>query len=63
MKVVQKLFITSCEDSMMWYSSKVGQYVPYLGEYPEAYKSIDNSGYSNIVRFEDAVLHDVPIDD
>jgi hypothetical protein len=58
---MQKLLITSCEDSMMWYSSRIGEYVPYLGEYPEAFKSIDNSGYTNVVRFDDAVL--VEIDD
>ncbi len=50
------LLITGCTDPLMWYSGKVGKHVPYCGTWPEGYKSREDAGYLNIVRFEDAVL-------
>jgi hypothetical protein len=52
------LLIKSCTDSLLWYSSLVGQNVPYLGRFPEAYKSRDLSGCTNIVHFKDAEIVD-----
>ncbi len=50
------LKITGCKDSSMWYRDKVGQYVGYCGTWPEGYKSREDAGYLNIVKFEDASL-------
>jgi len=44
----------------MWYAEKVGMYVPYCGTWPEGYKSREGTGYSNIVRFEDARIIHLP---
>ena len=49
-----RLLIKRCPDSQMWYRDKVGQTVPYEGKWPEGYKSREDAGYLNIVRFEDA---------
>ena len=49
-----KLLIKQCKDPQMWYAGKVGKHVPYLGVWPEAYKSREDAGYVNIVKFEDA---------
>lgn len=40
----------------MWYADKVGQLVPYLGDWPEGYKSREPAGFINVVRHEDAEL-------
>lgn len=55
-----RLLITGCSDPWMWYALKVGQYVPYVGTWPEGYKSREDSGHINIVKFEDAVLVHLP---
>jgi hypothetical protein len=56
------LKITKCSDSMMWYASHIGQYVPYLGEGEDArgpfYWSREDAGYKNIVLRDDAVIVD-----
>lgn len=45
---------------MMWYAKLVGQLVPYHGKWEgEGYKSVDNGGYTNIVKFEDATIEEV----
>ena len=49
-----RLLIKRCPDRMMWYRDKVGQTVPYEGKWPEGYKSREDAGYLNIVKFEDA---------
>lgn len=54
------LLITGCTDPSMWYAEKVGMYVPYCGTWPEGYKSREGTGYSNIVRFEDAIIIHLP---
>ena len=57
---MQMLRITACRDPMMWYADKVGTLVPYLGRWPEAYKSREPAGYVNRVEFGDAEVVDVP---
>ena len=59
------LRINQCPDPFMWYAGKVGGYVPYYGAWPEGYKSREDTGYLNIVKFEDAkIIHvsDVELD-
>ncbi len=53
-----KLLIKQCPDRMMWYRDKVGQTVPHVGKWPEGYKSREDEGYLNIVKFEDAEVVD-----
>lgn len=50
------LLITQCPDPLMWYAGKVGKHVPYCGTWPEGYKSREDAGYLNIVKFEDAMI-------
>lgn len=53
------LLITQCPDHLMWYASKVGEKVPYLGTWPhEGYKSREPAGHVNIVKFDDATIVD-----
>lgn len=51
---MSRLLIKRCPDFMMWYRDKIGQAVPHLGEWPEGYKSREDAGYVNVVRFQDA---------
>lgn len=53
MKVLK---IIKCNDPMLWYSEFVGKFVPYIGMWPECFKSREKAGYVNIVNFEDADL-------
>jgi hypothetical protein len=53
---MEMLKITNCADPMLWYADKVGDLVPYCGKWPEAYRSREPAGYSNIVKFEDAEI-------
>ena len=53
------LKIVRCSDSQMWYSDKIGQYVPFLGYIESDYKSREPAGYVNIVRRSDAVLEEI----
>lgn len=55
----KQLRITRCSDSLMWYANLVGQTVPYLGTWPEGYRSREPAGYINVVRFQDAEVIDV----
>jgi len=48
------LYIKRCLDPNMWYANKVGQYVPFVREYPECYMSYEDTGYLNIVMKCDA---------
>ena len=52
------LLIMRCRDPQMWYAHKIGMLVPYLGTYPECYKSREDDGYLNIVHFVDAKIVD-----
>lgn len=56
---MKKLKIIKCSDPMLWYADRVGELVPYLGTWPEAYRSQEPAGYVNIVQFEDAELVEV----
>ena len=49
-----QLRIISCADPQMWYANLIGLTVPYLGRWPEAYKSREPGGYINRVEFSDA---------
>ena len=40
----------------MWYAGLVGKTVPYLGRWPEAYKSRDTGGHINRVELADATI-------
>jgi len=60
---MKALRITRCADLLMWYAPLVGKVVPYLGEWPESgYKSREPGGYTNVVRFGDAVIIEVSDD-
>lgn len=54
------LRIKSCNDGMRWYSDKVGQLVPFLGNvgYGE-YKSREDAGFTNFVLHKDAEVVEV----
>ncbi|CAB5228671.1 hypothetical protein UFOVP1544_15 [uncultured Caudovirales phage] len=54
------LMILRCKDPFMWYANKVGDYVPYCGTWPEGFKSREDDGHSNIVKFEDAKIVHLP---
>jgi len=51
-----KLLIVQCPDPLMWYAGKIGQTVPYLGHWPESFRSREDAGYINIVKFADAKI-------
>lgn len=54
------LRITGCRDPQLWYADKVGQQVPFIGMWPEAYISRDTGGYINRVEFDDAEIVEAP---
>lgn len=54
------LRIKKCNDPLMWYAGKVGELVPYCGQWPEGYASREPAGFLNIVRFTDAEIEEVP---
>lgn len=56
---MKMLRITKCSDSLMWYSRLVGDLVPYCGQWPEAFKSLEPAGFLNRVEFEDAEIVEV----
>lgn len=52
---LRMLYITSCTDAMMWYSDRVGQFVPLVRRLPEGgWLSQEPGGLSNIVHKLDA---------
>jgi len=53
------LLITGAKDPLMWYADKIGMHVPYCGQWPEAYKSLEPAGYLNRVEFGDAEIVEV----
>lgn len=57
---MKKLLIKQCPDRMRWYSSLVGQLVPFGGDagYGEYY-SKEPEGYINFVQHEDAEIVEV----
>jgi len=56
---MKKLLIKQCPDRMRWYADLVGQYVDYLGDVGDEYKSREQSGCTNFVQYEDAEIVDV----
>lgn len=55
---MKKLLIENCSDPQLWYADFVGQKVELLREDSEGYWSREPSGYTNIVRREDAQVID-----
>ena len=51
---MRELRITGCTDRSMWYSSLVGERVPFLREEHDCYLSREPAGYVNIVKKADA---------
>lgn len=60
---MKALRITGCTDSMMWYSKRVGQLVPYLRTHSDCYMSLEPAGYKNIVHLKDAEIVEVTEDE
>jgi hypothetical protein len=58
---MQMLLIEKCDDPMMWYADNIFELVPYRGKFTEGYKSVDNEGFTNIVKFDDAKLVEVDV--
>lgn len=56
---MKKIKITSCDDAMMWYSDKVGETVPYLGEEGDIYWSREDAGFKNRVNKEHGKIIEV----
>jgi len=56
---MQALLIKRCPDGMRWYSTKIGQTVPFLGDVGNEYKSREDAGYINFVQYDDAELVDL----
>ena len=48
------LKIIKCNDPMRWYADKIGELVPYLGDFMGEYKSREDSGCTNFVQHGDA---------
>lgn len=60
-KKTYALKITGCSDASYWYSGMIGETVPYQGMLgDDGYRSREPAGYTNVVRFEDAELVEVP---
>lgn len=57
---MKMLLIKTCSDQMMWYATKVGQYVPFVRECSDCYLSREDAGYINVVLKKDAVVVDTP---
>jgi len=56
---MKKLLINQCPDPMRWYAPLVGQYVEYIGDVGDEYKSREQSGLINFVQYDDAEIVDV----
>jgi hypothetical protein len=54
--MMHMLRITQCRDPLMWYSGLIGELVPFCGQWREAYKSLEPSGFLNRVEFADAEI-------
>lgn len=55
-KGTKAIKITGCTDPLMWYSDKVGETVPFLREEDGTYWSVEDEGFTNIVKKEDAEI-------
>lgn len=56
---MKMLRITGCKDCGMWYAGMVGELVPLVAVWPEAYASREPAGYVNRVEFDDAEIEEV----
>lgn len=56
---MQALLITSCNDSLKWYSKLVGSIVDLLAVEEIEYKSLEPAGYVNFISKEDAKIVDL----
>ena len=60
---MKALKVVKCSDSLLWYSRKVGQLIPYLGEDEDRrgpiFWSREDAGYKNIVFQCDAEIVEV----
>lgn len=56
-----KILITGCDDPFMWYAQHVGEMFPmlYMDYETGEYVTKEPSGYTNIVKFEDATIVEV----
>ncbi|QZA80269.1 hypothetical protein [Deefgea piscis] len=58
--IVQRMLrINQCTDAAMWYADKVGQLVPFFGAWSDGYKSREDAGHTNIVKFSDAEIVEI----
>ncbi|QKJ65268.1 hypothetical protein HQN60_00110 [Deefgea piscis] len=57
--VQRMLRINQCTDAAMWYADKVGQLVPFFGAWSDGYKSREDAGHTNIVKFSDAEIVEI----
>lgn len=57
---MKKLYIKSCSDPRMWYASKIGSTVPYLGGAGKCCKHMarEDTGHINFVEYKDADIVD-----
>lgn len=51
-----KIKILKCNDQNKWYSSLIGELVPYSGDGGVEYESREPEGYINYVSKEDCIL-------
>jgi len=50
------IYIHSCSDPLMWYKTEVGSFYNLIKEYDDCYLTREPSGFTNIVRKDDAKL-------
>jgi len=50
------LKIVKCNDEKKWYSSLVGELVPFAGDTGAEYESREPEGYINFISKEDCIL-------
>lgn len=50
------LKIVKCDDEKKWYSSLVGELVPFAGDIGVEYESREPEGYINFISKEDCIL-------
>lgn len=50
------ILVTGCSDSLMWYKTEVGSFFALIKEYEDCYLTREPSGFTNIIRKQDAKL-------
>lgn len=51
-----KIIINKCDDSMLWYSNKIGEQLDIVKELSNVYLCREDAGYVNIVKKTDATF-------